>query len=84
LITYSFLQELEGTLILGNLQQFHGSLFIRSMSRDFLDNVSDEFGMLGQFLRNNTIKSVGSIFSHFTYKNLRPSCETDAVSGDSW
>ena len=49
--TYSSLQELEGTLILGNLQQFHDSLFIGSMTSDFLDDVTDELGVLGEFLQ---------------------------------
>lgn len=41
------LAELQGTLILGNLQQFHAALLIRSMANDFADQVADEAGVLG-------------------------------------
>lgn len=50
--TYSSLQELQGTLILGNLKQFHGSLLVGCVSGNLLDDVSDELGVLRQFLQD--------------------------------
>lgn len=48
--TYSALQEFQGSLILRDLEQFHGSLLIRCMPSDFLDDVADELGVFSEFL----------------------------------
>lgn len=47
------LQELEGTLILRHLQQFHCSSFIRSMANHFADEVSNEFCVFGLHLKES-------------------------------
>lgn len=42
----SSLQELEGTLILGYLQQFHATAFVWSMTAHLTDQVANEFCVL--------------------------------------
>lgn len=44
-------QEFQGTLILGNLQQFHGSLFIRSVTNNFTYQITHELGVAGLDLK---------------------------------
>lgn len=41
------LQELQGALILGHLQQFHTALLVRGMTNDLPDQIADELGVLG-------------------------------------
>ena len=48
--TYSSLKELQSSLILRDLEQFHHSLLIGCMSSNFLDDVSDELGVFRKFL----------------------------------
>jgi hypothetical protein len=50
-VTYSLLGELLGTLILGVLDQFHDTTFIRSETSDFTDNAANEGGALGGSLK---------------------------------
>ncbi len=54
-LNYPPLQELKGALVLGDLQQLHNTLFIRSMARNLLNDVPDELGVFGQFLNNQDI-----------------------------
>lgn len=49
------LQVLQCPLILGNLQQFHGTPLVRGMTDNFTDKVPDELGVLG----GNTLVSGG-------------------------
>jgi hypothetical protein len=41
------LQEFQGALILGHLQQFHDALLVGGMADNFAHQVTDEFGVLG-------------------------------------
>lgn len=41
------LQELEGALILGHLQQFHGALLVGSMTNHLAYQIAGEFGVAG-------------------------------------
>lgn len=56
--TYPSLQEFQCTLVLGYLQQFHGSLFKWSMAHNFSYNISDEFVVLSVFLEKKKYYSV--------------------------
>lgn len=48
--TYPSLQELQCSLILGDLEQLHGSLLVGSVTRNLLHDVADELRVLGEFL----------------------------------
>jgi len=41
------LEELQGPLILGHLQQLHGALLIGSVANDLADQVAHELGVAG-------------------------------------
>lgn len=45
------LQELEGALVLGHLQQLHASLLVRGMSDHLTDDVAHELGVFGLHLQ---------------------------------
>lgn len=45
--TEATLQELEGALILGHLQQLHTALLVRRMANDLADQIAHELGVLG-------------------------------------
>lgn len=45
------LQELEGTLILGHLQQFHGALLVGRVSNHLTDQIAGEFCVTGLNLK---------------------------------
>lgn len=57
------LAELQSTLILGDLQQFHASLLIGSMSDDLTNQIANEFGVLGLYLveRKNNINIIATM-----------------------
>lgn len=45
----SSLQKLQCSLVLRDLEQFHGSLLIGSMTSDLLNDVTDELGVFSKF-----------------------------------
>lgn len=45
------LQELQGALILGHLQQLHAPLLVGGMSDDLTDDVAHELGVFGLHLQ---------------------------------
>jgi len=49
--TYPPLQEFKSPLVLGHLQQLHGTLLISSMSSDFPNKLTAEFVVLGLTLK---------------------------------
>ena len=56
-ILYLGLAKLLGTLILGVLDQFHKTTFIRSVTSNFTNNGLDKSGTLGSGLYNVLISS---------------------------
>ena len=46
-MSYPFLGEFEGTLILGNPEQFHDSSFVRGEASYFSYQVTDELNVFG-------------------------------------
>lgn len=51
---YPFLDEFEGTLVLGHLQQLHSTLLIGGKSTHLADKITRKLGMFGQLLKNNS------------------------------
>lgn len=45
--TQTGLAELQSTLVLGDLQQFHASLLVWSVADNFADQIAHEAGVLG-------------------------------------
>jgi hypothetical protein len=56
--TQATLQELESTLILGHLQQLHGTSFVGSMADNFAHQIADEFCVLGLNLKRKDVKNI--------------------------
>ena len=50
--TYPLLDELEGTLILGHLQQLHGAPLVRGEAAHLTDHVTHKLAVLGQTLKH--------------------------------
>ena len=48
-IANTFLQEFQTSLVLGNSQQLHGSLFVGGESSDFTNQITDELVVSGEF-----------------------------------
>jgi hypothetical protein len=44
--TYASLDELQGSLVLADLEQLDGSLLVRLQTRNLTDQVADELGVL--------------------------------------
>jgi hypothetical protein len=55
--TQATLQELKSTLILGHLQQLHGTSFVGSMADNFTHQLADEFCVLGLDLKREDEKN---------------------------
>lgn len=55
-VTYPLLDELEGTLILGHLQQLHGAPLVRGEAAHLTDHVTHELAVLGQTLKYKSAK----------------------------
>lgn len=51
------LQELERALVLGHLQQLHGTLLVGSVTNNFTNQLTDEFGVLGLDLQIRNVKN---------------------------
>ena len=49
--TYPFLDELEGPLVLGDLEQLHGASLVRGEATHLPDHVPHELGVFGETLR---------------------------------
>jgi hypothetical protein len=64
---YLGLTELSGTLILGVLDQFHETTFIRSKTSDFTDDALDKDSTLGSSLQ---IRNVCLGFFCYNYKMI--------------
>lgn len=54
--TEATLQELEGALILGHLQQLHTALLVRRVANDLADQIAHELGVLGLDLEKKRMK----------------------------
>lgn len=61
--SYSTFQEFQGTLVFGNFQKFHSSLFERSISNNFTNQFTDEFRVLSLMLQQQDIKLCNAIMS---------------------
>lgn len=46
------LAELQGALVLGDLQQLHATLLVRRMTDDLTDQIAHELGVLGLHLES--------------------------------
>lgn len=57
--TYPFLDELEGPLVLGDLEQLHGSSLVRGEATHLPDHVPHEFGVFGETLRETGASGPG-------------------------
>lgn len=64
MLTYPPFQELERPLVLGDLEQLHSTLFIRSMTGDLTDKIPNEFAVFGQALEGNNRFFVRKNFFH--------------------
>ncbi len=49
--THPLLDKLEGSLVLGHLQQLHGTSLIWSKTTHFTDHVPNKLAMFGQTLK---------------------------------
>lgn len=56
--------ELQRTLIFADLQQFHASFLVWSVTNDFTDQVAYEFGVLGLNLPTKKEMEIGSLTWH--------------------
>ena len=57
--TYPLLDELEGPLVLGDLEQLHGSSLVRGEATHLPDHVPHELGVFGETLRETGASGPG-------------------------
>lgn len=57
--TYPFLDELEGPLVLGDLEQLHGAPLVGRKAAHLPDHVPHELGVLGEALRDRASQDPG-------------------------
>lgn len=65
------LQELEGALVLGHLQQLHATLLVGSVSDDLTDHVAHELGVFGlhlQVTKGETRGALGTVHSGHVHR----------------
>ena len=64
--TYPFLDELEGPLVLGDLEQLHGSSLVRGEATHLPDHVPHELGVFGETPAAAAVPRLAHVLGHLS------------------